>query len=300
VRSALGDALRKSRGALAGIGLFSGVINLLMLTGPLFMLQVYDRVLPSGSLPTLVGLAILAVSLYAFQGLLDTIRARVLRRIGSAIDEELSHRSYDAIVRLPLKTRGGGHGLQPVRDLDRIRTFLSSPGPGAMFDLPWIPLYVGVCFLFHPLIGLAAAGGAVVLTVLTVSTEMATRAHAKATVTVAAARDNLLEASRRNAEALQATGMAPQMAARFAAINEDYLRTQGQTAVPCAMSCTLSACRCAGTTRKMNGTWYRCHSAQVGVHFREERKKLRENEKGLGPDHPFLGHGPLKPDIKSS
>jgi ATP-binding cassette, subfamily C, type I secretion system permease/ATPase len=230
VRSALGDALRKSRGALAGIGLFSGVINLLMLTGPLFMLQVYDRVLPSGSLPTLVGLAILAVSLYAFQGLLDTIRARVLRRIGSAIDEELSHRSYDAIVRLPLKTRGGGHGLQPVRDLDRIRTFLSSPGPGAMFDLPWIPLYVGVCFLFHPLIGLAAAGGAVVLTVLTVSTEMATRAHAKATVTVAAARDNLLEASRRNAEALQAMGMAPQMAARFAAINEDYLRTQGQTA----------------------------------------------------------------------
>jgi len=225
-RSELSYALRKSRGAFACIGLFSGLINLLMLTGPLFMLQVYDRVLPSRSLPTLVGLAVLTVCLYAFQGLLDAIRARVLRRIGNTIDEELSRRSYDAIVRLPLKTRGG-LGLQPVRDLDRIRTFLSGPGPGALFDLPWIPLYVGVCFLFHPLIGLAAAGGATVLAILTFSTEIATRAHAKTAMRVAAARDSLLEASRRNAEALHAMGMAPYMEARFAAINEEYLRSQG-------------------------------------------------------------------------
>jgi ATP-binding cassette, subfamily C, type I secretion system permease/ATPase len=226
----LADALRRSRGAFGCIGLFSGLINLLMLTGPLFMLQVYDRVLPSGSLPTLVALALLTLCLYAFQGFLDAIRSRVLRRIGSAIDEELCRRSYDAIVRLPLKTRSRDHGLQPVRDLDRIRTFLSSPGPGALFDLPWIPLYVGVCFLFHPLIGLAAAAGAIVLAVLAVMTEFATSTHAKAAVVVSAARDTLLEASRRNAEALQAMGMAPQMAARFVAINDDYLKTQGEVA----------------------------------------------------------------------
>jgi ATP-binding cassette, subfamily C, type I secretion system permease/ATPase len=227
-RSELSEALRKSRGAFAGVGLFSGLINLLMLTGPLFMLQVYDRVLPSRSLPTLVGLAVLTVCLYAFQGILDAIRARVLRRIGNTIDEDLSRRSYDAIVRLPLKSRGGGLGLQPVRDLDRIRTFLSGPGPGALFDLPWIPLYVGVCFLFHPLIGLAAAGGATALAILTFSTEIATRAHAKAAIKVGAARDSLLEASRRNAEALHAMGMAPYMETRFAAINDEYLRSQGQ------------------------------------------------------------------------
>ena len=229
-RSGLDDALRRSRGAFVCIGLFSGLINLLMLTGPLFMLQVYDRVLPSGSLPTLVGLAVLTLCLYAFQGFLDAIRARVLRRIGSAIDEELSHRSYDAIVRLPLKTRSSDHGLQPVRDLDRIRTFLSSPGPGALFDLPWIPLYVGVCFLFHPLIGFAAAGGAIILAALTVVAEIATSEHAKSAVAVGAAREKLMEASRHNAEVLQAMGMAPQMAARFAAINDDYLRTQGEVA----------------------------------------------------------------------
>jgi ATP-binding cassette subfamily C protein len=116
------------------------------------------------------------------------------------------------------------------RDLDRIRTFLSGPGPGALFDLPWIPLYVGVCFLFHPLIGLAAAGGAAILAILTISTEIATRSHAKAASAVAAARDSLLEASRRNAEALHAMGMAPYMEARFAAINEEYLQSHGQSA----------------------------------------------------------------------
>jgi len=229
-RSELTGALRKSGRAFASIGLFSGVINLLMLTGPLFMLQVYDRVLPSGSLPTLVGLAVLTVCLYAFQGLLDAIRARVLRRIGTSIDEDLSLRAYDAIVRLPLKTRGGGHGLQPMQDLDQIRSFLSGPGPGALFDLPWMPLYVGVCFLFHPLIGLAAAAGVVVLTILTLCTELSTREHAGVAASLAASRHSLLEASRRNAEALQAMGMAPKMAARFADVNREYLSTQGKTA----------------------------------------------------------------------
>lgn len=227
-RSELTESLRQSRTAFAGIGLFSGLINLLMLTGPLFMLQVYDRVLPSGSLPTLVGLGVLAICLYAFQGLLDAFRSRILSRIGSAIDEDLSPRAYDAVVRLPLKNWGGGHGLQPIRDLDQIRTFLSSPGPGALFDLPWTPLYVGVCYLFHPWIGLTAAGGVLLLAALTFTTEVATRAPAKAAVGHAAARNNLLEASRRNAEVLQAMGMGAEMAGRFGRVNQDYLTSQRQ------------------------------------------------------------------------
>ena len=120
------------------------------------MLQVYDRVLPSHSIPTLVGLAILCAGLFSFQGILDAIRGRVLLRIGGAINGEVLGRAYDAVVRLPLKGRRRC-GLQPIRDLDQIRSFLSSAGPSALFDLPWMPLYVGVCFLFHPLIGIAAA-----------------------------------------------------------------------------------------------------------------------------------------------
>jgi ATP-binding cassette subfamily C protein len=226
-KSELAEALGRSRSAFVGIGVFSGLINLLMLTGPLFMLQVYDRVLPSHSVPTLIGFAILAAALFSFQGILDAIRGRVLTRIGSAINADLSGRVYDLVLRLALKSsHGGGEGLQPMRDLDQIRSYLSSPGPGALFDLPWMPLYVGICFLFHPLIGIAALAGALILVVLTVTAELVTRGPSKASIGFAAARYSLLEASRRNAEVLHAMGMAPQLSARFHALNYDYLQSQ--------------------------------------------------------------------------
>ena len=220
----LADALRRSRSAFLGVALLTGLINILMLTGPLFMLQIYDRVLPSHSIPTLVGLAVLTAGLFFFQGILDAIRGRVLLRIGGAINDEMSARAYDAVARLPLKTRGGSDGLQPIRDLDQIRSFLGSPGPSALFDLPWMPLYVAICFLFHPLIGIAAAFGALILIVLTITAEAVTRTPAKAAVGFASTRHALLEASRRNAEVMQAMGMGGAMSARFGAINDDYLR----------------------------------------------------------------------------
>lgn len=139
-----------------GVALVSGVVNILALTSPLFMLQVYDRVLASGSLPTLVGLALLALGLYGFQCLLDIIRARVLIRIGEDFDMRYSGRVHDAVVRLPLVNRMPGDGLQPLRDLDNVRGFLSGTGPTAFFDLPWMPLYLGICFLFHVWIGVTA------------------------------------------------------------------------------------------------------------------------------------------------
>jgi ATP-binding cassette, subfamily C, type I secretion system permease/ATPase len=198
-----------------------------MLTAPLFMLQVYDRVLPSRSIPTLVGLAVLVAVMFSFQGILDALRARVLLRIGSSINEDLSGRVYDAIVRLPLKT-GGTEGMQPMRDLDQIRSFMSGAGPGALADLPWMPLYVIVCWLFHPLIGIAAIIGSIILICLTVATEYTTSAPSKTAIALATRREGLLEASRRNAEVLQAMGMAPHMSARFAQVNETYLRNHAQ------------------------------------------------------------------------
>ena len=126
-----------------------------MLTGSFFMLQVYDRVLPRRSVPTLIGLLFLATVLYAFQGGLDLVRNRISARIGRFLEETLGLRVYDAVVRLPLKTRGDGDGMQPLRDLDQVRSFLSHGGPTALFDLPWIPLYLGICFYFHFWIGVA-------------------------------------------------------------------------------------------------------------------------------------------------
>jgi ABC-type protease/lipase transport system fused ATPase/permease subunit len=162
----LSAALRACSGAFVGIGLLSAVLNVLFLTGAFFMLTVYDRVVPSRSLPTLVAIAVLAFGLYFFQAILDVLRGRALVRIGAALDEALSGRIYDMIVRMPLKARASGDGLQPLRDFDQVRSYLSGLGPTALFDLPWIPFYLAICFVFHPLIGLTALAGSLILLAL--------------------------------------------------------------------------------------------------------------------------------------
>src|ERR1700750_852384 len=152
-RYELGDALGRSLTAFIADGVMSCIINVLYLTGSLFMLEVYDRVLPSRSVPTLVGLAVLAGGLYVAQGILDMLRGRILGRIGTALDESLNRRVFETMVRLPLIVGGRNEGLQPLRDLDNVRSFLGSMGPGAFFDLPWLPLYLAICFAFHGWIG---------------------------------------------------------------------------------------------------------------------------------------------------
>jgi ATP-binding cassette subfamily C protein len=158
--SELSVALRACRGAFLGLALMSGMLNVLYLTGSFFMLEIYDRVIPSRSIPTLIGLAAIAVLLYAFQGVLDILRGRILVRIGGSLDEALADRVYGLVARLPLQTRSIGDGLQPLRDLDQIRSFMSGAGTGALFDLPWMPLYLAICFLFHPYIGLTVTASA--------------------------------------------------------------------------------------------------------------------------------------------
>src|SRR5262245_53945978 len=114
-KSELRDAVASCRAAFIGIGACSGVINLLMLTGSLYMLEVYDRILPSRSVPTLIGLSILTAVLFTFQALLEITRGRLLVRIGNQLDCRLGARVYDVVVRLPLRARAGGDGLQPMR-----------------------------------------------------------------------------------------------------------------------------------------------------------------------------------------
>jgi ATP-binding cassette subfamily C protein len=197
--------------------------NILMLTGSLFMLEVYDRVIPSRSVPTLVALLILASGLYAAQGIIDAIRSRILVRVGNSLDETLSLRVYDAIVRLPLTLGVRSEGAQPIRDLDTVRGFLSGTGPIALFDLPWLPVYLGICFLFHTYIGLTAVGGAIILVTLTLLTEMLTRRPTRSATQFAAARNTLMEASRRNAEAITAMGMTARIAQHWSDLNRNYV-----------------------------------------------------------------------------
>ena len=158
-RSELAEALRSCRGAFLGVALFSGISNVLMLTGSIYMLQVYDRVLPSRGVPTLIALTLLAVGLFCAQGFFDVIRARILVRVGASLDEALNARVYEVIVRQPLVLGARDSGGAPLQDLDNIRAFLSNQGPIALFDLPWIPLYLAVIFAFHTWLGVAALGG---------------------------------------------------------------------------------------------------------------------------------------------
>ena len=222
-RSELGDALRTCRNAFIGLGVISCMINVLYLTGSLFMLEVYDRVLPSRSVPTLIGLAILAAGMYFFQGILDLIRGRILGRIGTALDEALNRRVFDTMVRLPLIVGNRNEGLQPLRDLDNVRSFLSGAGPGAFFDLPWLPFYLAICFVFHVLIGLTALVGAVILVSLTIVTEYMSRQPAREATGLAARRNDLATSSRRNAEVVVAMGMSGRLTSRWIDANQNYL-----------------------------------------------------------------------------
>src|ERR1700726_3399099 len=222
-RSELGDALRACRNAFIGVGVMSCMINLLYLTGSLFMLEVYDRVLPSRSVPTPVGLIILACGLYVAQGVLDLLRGRILGRIGTSLDEAINARVFDTVVRLPLVVGGRNEGLQPLRDLDNVRSFLGSMGPGAFFDLPWLPFYLAICFAFHVLIGVTALIGAIILVTLTVMTEFLSRDPARQALGLAARRNDLAATSRRNAEVLVAMGMSGRLTKRWGEANQNYL-----------------------------------------------------------------------------
>ncbi|WP_417668688.1 type I secretion system permease/ATPase [Roseibium sp.] len=209
-----------------GVGLLSCLINLLMLTGPLFMLQVYDRVLASGSVPTLVVIGSLAIVLYAFYGLLEGIRGRILSRIGQRVDARLSSVTYLVSSVLPVRLGRRAAGVRPVADLDAVRQFLSSPGPAAIFDMPWLPFYLGIVFLFHSLLGVVALGGAVLIAVLIFLNEYFARRPVADANRQAARRAADVEAGQRNSEAVCAMGMQDALAERWEAQNSDYLGTQ--------------------------------------------------------------------------
>lgn len=229
LRSELSQALAACQNAFLATFLFSGMSNVLMLTGSFFMLEVYDRVLPSRSLPTLVVLLILAGGLYLALGILDMIRSRILVRIANNLDEAVSERVYDSLVHIPLVTGSRGDGIQPLRDLDAVRSFLSGVGPIALFDLPWMPIYLAICFAFHFYIGLTALIGAIILVILTFLTEVYMRHPTRAVSELSRTRNTIAEASRRNAEVLVAMGMTGRMTRRWSKANREYI-AQNETA----------------------------------------------------------------------
>ncbi|WP_419741245.1 type I secretion system permease/ATPase [Ruegeria sp.] len=221
---------RTLRQAFFGVGLISLPINLLMLTGPFFMLQIYDRVLASNSIPTLGVLAGLVIGLYAFYGLLEAIRSRVLLRIGQRFDTQLSAAGYECSVLLPVHAGRKAEGLDPVRDLEAARQFLAGPGPSAIFDIPWMPFYLGIIYIFHPVLGLIATGGGVVICILIGLNEAMSRKPAADMNHHALSRSRMVEQARRNAEAIAAMGMMGALKTSWDKDNGTFLQKQRRAA----------------------------------------------------------------------
>src|SRR5947199_587640 len=220
---AIAAAFKDCRRVFWSVALFSAIVNVLLLAGPLYMLQVYDRVLTSHSVPTLIALSLLLGGAFALQALLDLIRGRLVTRSARFLDQHLSSVVHKAVLRLSTTSRPSGPAPEPVRDLDQIRAFLTGPGPIAIVDLPWIPLFLLICALIHPWLGLLALFGGIVLAAAALLTERASRTPAREATQIARTRSSVLAADRRNAETTAAMGMEAALSRRWLALNAGYL-----------------------------------------------------------------------------
>ncbi len=208
-------ALARVRSGFISAFLTSAAINVLALAGSLFAIQIYDRVLPARSLPTLVWLLVLMIGMYVIQGLLEAVRARIMSRIGETVDAEIITPVVKAIERQALARSASGDGIQALRDADQLRAFLAGPGPLTLLDLPWLPLFVLLTFLLHPLIGAVTIAGAIILVCLLLITERSSKVLNGRANEELAQRNAIIDALRRNAETTATMGLSARLHQRF-------------------------------------------------------------------------------------
>lgn len=201
-------ALSQSRRLFPATVMFSVVANLLMLTGPLYMLQVYDRVLGSGSEATLVALTVLVIFLFLILGILEFVRGRVMGIIGARFQDRLDRRVFASAMKCSVVAANDTLAVSAQRDLEAIRVFIASPVMIAIMDLPWTPFFVAVIFLFHPMMGWLSVAGGFVLIGITILNQLLSRRPQKEAGLVAVQSDRMAEQMKLEAETLQALGMA--------------------------------------------------------------------------------------------
>src|SRR6201991_4301256 len=216
-------AIRACRSAFRTCALFSLIINVLMIAPPIYMLQVYDRVLTTGRIETLVMLTLMAMIAIAVMSALDALRTCVTIRVGCWLNEELGPAYLACAVRGRLN--GDSSGLEHLRDISQIQNFIATQGLSAFFDAPWVPIFVGLIWILHPMLGGVAIFSAVVLFLLSIANEVATR-KSSATANKKQIEATLLaEATIRNAEIVQAMYMLPAMTQRWASINSTVVES---------------------------------------------------------------------------
>lgn len=217
----------KGMGGLFGtVALFSACVNVLMLTGSLYMLQVYDRVLASRSEATLLALTALVAGLYGVMGVLDYARTRVSARIGTTAQARLDGRVFTAMMRRSVLATERSRPASGLKDLEAVQRFMSSPALFALFDMPWAPFFIFVIYAFHPWLGHLALGGMLVLIVVTILNQIYTRRPEADALTATLQGDNFAETVRQQGEMVQALGMRQSVMARWRVLRDRAVMAQ--------------------------------------------------------------------------
>ncbi|MDO9525677.1 MAG: type I secretion system permease/ATPase, partial [Gemmobacter sp.] len=221
----LREARAENRQLFWAVFLFSMLVNALMLTGPIYMLQIYDRVLGSRSEPTLVALSVLLVFLFLAMGLLDHARSRITARIGARFLDRLDRRVFSASIRMSAVAPNDPAAMAAQKDLDSIHRLLISPVLMALFDMPWTPLFIAAIFIFHPVLGLLAVGGGLILVVITVANQLSTKRPLLEANSAAAAAERMSEQIRGESELIQSLGMRSSAFARWTGARQKATQT---------------------------------------------------------------------------
>ena len=213
--TSLHRALRGCRSPFVAVGLFSGLVNALQLTVSLYMMQVFDRVLATRNLDTLLYLTLIAIAAIGLLALLEAVRAQIMQRVGQWIEQRVAPESF--VRALEGQLRGQAYRMEALRDLATCRAYLGSSGALALYDVPWVPIYLFVIFILNPLLGALALGGAALLLGLTVVSELSTASLLRRANTAARANQRRSEAVSRNAEVIDSMGMQAAIVARWQA-----------------------------------------------------------------------------------
>lgn len=238
-------AISGRRGVAATLFAMSAVLNILMLSGAIFMLLVYDEVLPSRSTPSLVGLVVLVIIAYFFQAVVDHLRNQVTNQCGAIFQHSLSERVFCIAQSSKLRGSELRDPPQPSRDLDQLGKFLSGPGPMAVLDLPWVLLFIAILFAFHVMLGVVSLLGAAILVILTILTDRMTTTQVGIATRIGAERHAYIESCRRNAEILHAMGMKGWSTKRWRELSDAYISANDN------VSGKLSAMRAFSKTFRM-------------------------------------------------
>lgn len=222
------EALSACRAGFAAVVAFSFGINILMLTAPLYMLQIFDRVVTSRSTETLLYVTLIAGVALLTSAALEVARTQVMVQLSTWLDERISGTVLTGCIAGSLSRRGDP-SVQGLRDLSTFRTFLTGPGIFPILDAPWTPIFIGVIFILHPMLGWLSLAGAIILFTLAIWNELSTRAPLKQSGLASIQSLQQAESAARNANVIEAMGMMPNLVKRWHAVNSEMLANQADT-----------------------------------------------------------------------